>query len=46
MEDLYEHLLNTELAIIESLKPGKKLSDAFEEGVRFFKVTKHDFTIQ
>lgn len=35
LEQAYEILLNTEMAVIEALKPGRTLSDAYQAGVDF-----------
>lgn len=43
MEELYETLLTTELAIIEALKPGAQISDAYEIGLNHFKKEKPDY---
>lgn len=43
MEELYEALLTTELSVIEALKPGRQLSEAFEKGMKEFKEKKPDY---
>lgn len=35
LEQAYEVLLNTQMAVIEALKPGKTCSDAYQAGIEF-----------
>lgn len=37
MEELYELLLTTETAVIEALKPGAHISEAYEAGIKHFR---------
>lgn len=43
MEEAYEHLLTTQTAIIDALKPGTKLCDAYSVGLKHFESKKNDF---
>nr|CAD2182432.1 unnamed protein product [Meloidogyne enterolobii] len=43
MEQLYELLLTTEAAIIDALKPGRPISEAYEAGINHFKEQKPDY---
>jgi len=43
VEELYEILLTTEQAIIDTLKPGKLISNAYESGLQHFKSKKPDY---
>ena len=43
MEQLYELLLTTEAAIIDALKPGRLISEAYEAGINHFKEQKPDY---
>ncbi|KAI1722500.1 FACT complex subunit (SPT16/CDC68) domain-containing protein [Ditylenchus destructor] len=43
MEELYELVLTTELAVIEALKPGSRICDAYEAGLKHFTEKKKDY---
>jgi len=43
MEEMYDILLNTELAIIEALKPGKNICEAYEAGLQYFNEKKPEY---
>jgi hypothetical protein len=43
MEQLYELLLSTEQVIIDNLKPGKRICDAYTAGLDHFKAEMPDF---
>ena len=42
LESAYEVLLNTQLVVIEALKPGKTFSDAYQAGIDFLNKEKPD----
>ncbi|KAH7727557.1 FACT complex subunit SPT16 [Aphelenchoides avenae] len=43
MEELYELLLTTQAAIVDALKPGKLISDAYKAGLEHFRTAKPDY---